>query len=146
LNIFIDKRNNTSSYDKNDYQKVFQNKSFLNTPLSYSENKFNFNKKENNIKIISNFNVDNGANNFILEKVKGNDISLKYKSNNNLTKNDEKGNEININNINKEIIYNSVNPKYFIENKKQEQKKKNNLSARKSRLKKNYIYKNWKMN
>jgi hypothetical protein len=41
-----------------------------------------------------------------------------------LTKNDEKGNEININNINKEIIYNSVNPKYFIENKKQEQKKK----------------------
>ena len=134
--FFNDKRSNISSYDENDYQKVFQNKSILNTSITNSENKFNFNKKENNIKYISNFNVENWPNNFILEKVKGNDISLTYKNNNNLNKNDEKKNKYEINDINKKIIDNSVNPKFFIENKKQEQKIKNKLSARKSRLKK----------
>ena len=53
-----------------------------------------------------------------------------------MNKNDEKKNKYEINDINKKIIDNSVNPKFFIENKKQEQKIKNKLSARKSRLKK----------
>ena len=120
--FFNDKRSNISSYDENDYQKVFQNKSILNTSITNSENKFNFNKKENNIKYISNFNVENWPNNFILEKVKGNDISLTYKNNNNLNKNDEKKNKYEINDINKKIIDNSVNPKFFIETKNKNKK------------------------
>ena len=119
--FFNGKRSRNSSYDENDFQKIFPCKSNLNTPNSGI--KFIFNKKEiNNIKGIdgiNNVNINNNYNN-IIENLNN--------------KNDENKKD----NLKKKILFNSFQPNNFkeIQTQKQKQKIKNKLSARKSRLKK----------
>ena len=129
--FFNGKRSRNSSYDENDYPKIFPFKSSLNTPNSAI--KFNFGKKE-----IKNLNGNN--NNY-------NNINFDGNNNNNINFNAFNNILENINNRNednkkdktkKKIIFNSFQPNTFKEilNQKQKQKIKNKLSARKSRLKK----------
>ena len=123
--FFNGKRSRNSSYDENDFQKIFPFKQNLNTPNSII--KFNFSKKEiNNINCNSNINID-GNNNININNF--NNIIENINNKNEDSKKDK---------TKKKVLFNSFQTTNFkeIQNQKQKQKMKNKLSARKSRLKK----------
>ena len=128
--FFNGKRSRNSSYDENDYPKIFPFKSNLNTPNSAI--KFTFGKKD-----IKNLNGNN--NNIIFDGNNNISNNINFNAFNNILENINNKNEDNKKDKSKKkIIFNSFQPNTFkeIQNQKQTQKIKNKLSARKSRLKK----------
>jgi hypothetical protein len=124
--FFIGKHSRNSSYEDNNYvNKITPSyKSNNNTPNSGVQ--FLFNKTD-----CDNFLYPNGNQNMKISstnKIKNN----KTKKGNNIKKTDEKK----INKKNPKILFNSFLPNKMNEVQKQNQKIKNKISARKSRLKK----------
>ena len=123
--FFNGKRSRNSSYDENDFQKILPYKPILNN--QNSSIKFILNKKE--------INGNNGNNNNI-EENNGKNICNAF---DNITENLTYKNEENKKNKErKKVLFNSFQPNNLkeIQSQKQDQKIKNKLSARKSRLKK----------